>query len=129
MANGDASQADFRTIWATLELDETVRIDATVASGVAHDWRDTLRNSLPQLPLGEADDAQFKIAGVIGRGGMGVVHEAKQRSLARAVAIKTVPDDKVSRLAENALLQEARVMGMVEHPNVVPVHIIGQDER
>ncbi len=119
---------DYQTIWNTLEMDRTVQIDQTMVSNTPNDWRDTLRNSLPHLPVGEGEDAQFQMAGLIGRGGMGVVHEARQRSLAREVAIKMVPPDKVSRSAENALLQEARVMGMVEHPNVVPVHMIGQDD-
>lgn len=120
---------DFSSIWETLELEETIRIDETIVSKDARDWRDTLRSSLPFLPLGQGQDSQFEVAEEIGRGGMGVVHRAKQRSLSREVAIKTVTEKGVSRESENALLQEARVMGIVEHPNVVPVHIIGQDDH
>lgn len=111
-------------------LDATQPIDLGKTMGKeAADWRDTLRGSLPLLPLGEDNDAQFKIQRELGKGGMGVVHLAHQSALGREVAIKTVLGDSPSRDAENALLQEARVMGLVEHPSVVPVHAIGQDAK
>lgn len=106
---------------ATLQLGETLRGEPTA--------RDTLRTSLPRLALGHGAGAEFQIADVLGRGGMGIVHLAFQSALGRHVALKTVPEERASREAENALLQEARVMGLIEHPNVVPVYIIGQDEQ
>ena len=126
----DLPRPNYTTIFETLQLSlgETAEIDvgATIAPA-PNDWRDTLRSSLPRLPLGADEGAQFRMTDVIGSGGMGVVHLAYQAALGRHVAIKTVHADKATRHAENALLQEARVMGIVEHPNVVPVHVIGQD--
>ncbi len=62
---------------------------------------------------------------LIGAGGMGVVYRAVQQSLRREVAVK-LPRSAHSAAAAEALLREARVAGALEHPNVVPVHVLGQ---
>lgn len=59
----------------------------------------------------------------LGRGAMGLVHEATQRSLSRAVAIKEIRPDKVSRF-QRALVAEARILGQLAHPNIPPVHAL-----
>ena len=61
----------------------------------------------------------------LGRGGMGVVHLAQQRSLGRDVAVKTTLSSDATMAG--ALVREARVMGSLEHPNLVPVHALGVD--
>lgn len=58
----------------------------------------------------------------LGEGGMGVVRDGTQHSLRRSVAIKTLKPGRRSLKATRRLVQEARVMGALEHPNVVPVH-------
>ncbi len=59
----------------------------------------------------------------IGRGGMGVVYEARQESLGRGVALKRV---KKSRLEDahtrRAFLAEALAAGGLDHPNILPIH-------
>ncbi len=67
-------------------------------------------------------------AGVIGEGGMGIVHRAEQKALGREVAVKTVRADRLEPTAIRKLLQEAYITGRLEHPNVVPVHDIYLDE-
>ncbi|MGH7284535.1 MAG: serine/threonine-protein kinase, partial [Polyangiaceae bacterium] len=62
----------------------------------------------------------------LGRGGMGVVHLVTQRSLGRGVAVKSVVSDEA--WVRNALVREAQIMGSLEHPNLVPVHALGQRE-
>jgi len=59
---------------------------------------------------------------------MGRVHLARQRSLDREVAVKTLKDD-ASPVAIAALFREARLTGSLEHPGVVSVHALGVDER
>jgi serine/threonine protein kinase len=67
---------------------------------------------------------------VIGEGGMSLVIRAFDTLLQRDVALKVLPrdgragKDGVARLAE-----EARITGRLEHPNIVPVHDFGIDER
>ena len=66
----------------------------------------------------------------LGRGGMGVVRLARDTSLNRLVAIKTL-DPAIARSAEGRrqLLREARTVAALDHPNVVAIHEIGVDER
>jgi hypothetical protein len=75
------------------------------------------------LPPASTD---FVARGVLGRGGMGVVRLAQQRSLERDVAVKT---GGKSERAMRALVREARITGGLEHPNVVPVHALGIDRE
>jgi serine/threonine protein kinase/WD40 repeat protein len=63
----------------------------------------------------------YELHDVLGRGGMGVVYRARQRSLGREVAVKKVLDDG----ARERFLAEAMVTGRLEHPNVVTVHDLG----
>ncbi len=64
----------------------------------------------------------------LGRGGMGVVYLAEQRALGRAVAVKELREDVRGRQTAQSLLQEAWVLGSIEHPNVVPVYDLMIDE-
>ena len=59
-------------------------------------------------------------------GGMGRVLLARQSSLDREVAIKTVRPELASPAYEHALLEESRITGSLEHPNIVPVHSLGR---
>lgn len=80
---------------------------------------------LPRLDLIDAThaDGELIARGELGRGGMGVVHLADQRSLGREVAVKVARSGEPEAL--RALVREARVMGALEHPSLVPVHALG----
>ncbi|MCA8924389.1 MAG: serine/threonine protein kinase [Planctomycetes bacterium] len=75
----------------------------------------------------QGDDPQFRDVRVIGEGGMGQVRLALDRGLRREVALKTVRPGAPERETQ-ALVQEAFFTGYLEHPNVVPVHRLGQSE-
>ena len=68
------------------------------------------------------------IVRTIGEGGMGRVHLARQRSLDRDVAVKTLKEN-ASPAATAGLFREARLTGALEHPGVIPVHALGVDAR
>jgi hypothetical protein len=85
---------------------------------------------LPTISLGEASATHapdLVTLRELGRGGMGVVRLAEQRSLGREVAIKTSHSKDPS--TARALVREARIMGALEHPNLVPVHSLGTDQE
>jgi serine/threonine protein kinase len=68
---------------------------------------------------------KYEIVERIGQGGMGTVYRARDRELARDVALKVV------RLPEGApdmaarMVREARTLAQLEHPGIVPVHDVG----
>ncbi len=72
---------------------------------------------------------EFVIIRELGRGGMGVVFEARQESLNRSIALKVLPeqslfnDDAVKRFQ-----REAHIAARLAHPHIVPIYSIGQAE-
>jgi hypothetical protein len=77
---------------------------------------------------GRKEIGDFEIGREVGRGGMGVVYEARQLSLNRRVALKMLPfaallDSKQIARFKN----EAQAAAQLHHPNIVPVHFVGAD--
>ncbi len=69
----------------------------------------------------------YEILEQIGLGGMGVVYRARQLGLERIVALKMVRDDGPCTEADlNRFRAEARAIGGLDHPNIVPVYEIGE---
>lgn len=129
----------------------TDTLAAETAEGLAHLWRTlghgvdgesatqgTLRyrpGAVPERagsptasPLALAVDlaGDLELTGVLGEGGMGQVLAARQRSLERVVAVKHLRPAQATSAAETALLDEGRITGGLEHPNIVPVHALGR---
>jgi serine/threonine protein kinase len=81
---------------------------------------------LPTDEAGEAVLGEFQIVREIGRGGMGVVYEAIQRSLDRRVALKVLP---FAGLLDPRQLQrfqnEAKTSATLHHSHIVPVYAVG----
>src|ERR1700733_2331951 len=72
---------------------------------------------------------EFEILERLGQGGMGAVYKARQTSLDRIVALKTLR----ASLAEDAdytarFRQEAKVAAVLDHPNLVRVISAGESE-
>ncbi len=64
---------------------------------------------------------------VVAAGGMGAIHEARQSAMGRKVAMKVMLGDAVEDGRLRRFINEARITGMLEHPNIVPVHELGMD--
>ncbi len=81
---------------------------------------------------GAAGDARlgsrFTDLGVIDKGGMGVVHLARQDGLAREVAVKRIIPKKNRRGVRTKFLTESFVAASLEHPNIVPVYELDDTE-
>lgn len=71
---------------------------------------------------------RYLIERELGRGGMGVVYQARDTHLPRTVALKTVPAD-VANHAElrRRLSQEARTVSTLNHPGIAAVHDLVED--
>lgn len=71
----------------------------------------------------------FRILGTLGHGGMGVVYEAEQISLGRVVALKVLPVEHVlDTRALTRFQNEARLAAQLDHPAIVSIHSVGQDQ-
>ena len=75
---------------------------------------------------------RYEIRRELGRGTMGVVYEAYDPSLDRAVALKTIhpafavsPPDRAA--FERRFFTEARIAAHLSHPGIVTVHDVGRD--
>jgi serine/threonine-protein kinase len=64
------------------------------------------------------------IGETIGQGGMGLIRVATQHALRREVVVKSIRSDVDQTRATEHVVGEARVTGMLEHPNIVPIYDI-----
>ncbi|MDI1428558.1 protein kinase domain-containing protein [Polyangium sorediatum] len=69
---------------------------------------------------------RYEIVRFLGRGGMGSVYEARDRRLARHVAIKFIHG--ADPITTKRFLQEARAQARIDHPNVCKVLEVGEVE-
>lgn len=68
---------------------------------------------------------RYEVRRVIGRGGMGTVYAAYDRTLEREVALKVSNAAARDDALDARLGLEARVLARLEHPGIVPVHDAG----
>jgi eukaryotic-like serine/threonine-protein kinase len=90
--------------------------------------------------LGEAMDAPeqggtlgriggHELIEVIARGGMGIVYRARQSDPEREMALKALPGaDLRSEEARQRFKIEAQAMARLDHPHILPVHEIGEQD-
>ncbi len=74
-------------------------------------------------------DAGIELGDPLGEGGSGVVFSAHQIELKRTVAVKMLRPEKQDSSDVAALLREAWIAGNLEHPNILPIHLVRTNER
>lgn len=77
---------------------------------------------------------RYEIRDQIGKGGLGAVYKALDTQLQREVAIKRVlsttnATEEEVKEAANKLIAEAQTLSSLNHPNIVTVFDVGQDEQ
>ena len=96
-------------------------LSASPGGGSASAWETALR---PGAVIG-----RFELVRELGRGGFGVVYEARDTVLGRSVAFKAVKAGRRSASSEERLLREAEAAARLAHPNIVTLHDVGSTEH
>src|SRR5690349_11222982 len=76
---------------------------------------------------------RYEVVRELGKGAMGIVYLAKDPLIGRLVALKTIraaahADDDETKEFQQRFIREAQAAGILNHPSIVTVHDIGQDE-
>ncbi len=82
---------------------------------------------LPDLQAGDVVAGRFELTRELGRGGFGLVFQARDRELGRDVAFKAIRPIRIRALEKLAkpLREEAEAAARLNHPNVVTLHDSG----
>lgn len=72
---------------------------------------------------------QYTVIDEIGRGGMGQVFKAEHALMGRHVAVKVLPRKKATPESEAAFRREMRILGRLDHENVVRAFDAGYDAQ
>ncbi len=137
----DATAVDFGK-GRTLALGATmaaplVSIEIEDLAGTSAPSMKTTNGSvLPRLESGDAgtkllpsEGRRYESVRTLGRGGMGEVALAEDRDIGRTVAVKRLLENVQGPAAVARFVDEVRTIGRLEHPNIVPIHDVGVDER
>lgn len=82
-----------------------------------------------QSPCFKEDSVVSNFGKTLGEGGMGIVHSAIQNAMGRQVAVKEVRAQVANKHTIRTLLQEAWITGFLEHPNIIPIYDISENDR
>ena len=98
---------------------------ASATEAIARESDSALRTALERA-LGQ----QYEILRPLGRGGMGCVYLARERSLERFVAIKVLrPDLAETQGHRERFRREARIAARLSHPAILGLHSFGEVEN
>lgn len=80
--------------------------------------------------IGQVLDGRYRIDGVLGQGGMGMVFRAVQTSMSRPVAVKLLhPQLALAPTFFERFKREAEVASRLHHPNIITIFDFGRSEN
>jgi serine/threonine protein kinase/tetratricopeptide (TPR) repeat protein len=116
------------TIKDAIEISESIENPTVVDDSLKtyEDWKPD--NFLLDASLEEPTNflGEYIDLGIIGIGGMGVIHKVYDPTLKRTLAMKIIHHSILkNRNAVLRFIEEAQVGAQLQHPNIVPVHELG----
>jgi len=82
-----------------------------------------------ELAPGTLVGGRYRVDGLLGAGTMGAVYRATRVRDGRVVAMKTIAPDARSTELVKRLEREARALAALEHPHVLAILDLGDDEH
>ena len=126
---GSPSTEGQQTVDGTVSLQVTYVGEGTLREGESPAPITGERSSIAPVSTSEArhlteviDPKRYTVLGKIGAGGMATVYLARDQSLLRSVALKVQHADPDG--GNGRFLEEAQVLGQLEHPNIVPLYTL-----
>lgn len=89
----------------------------------------SLRGTPDKAQVASGHSDKYDVEEMVAKGGMGAIYSARDLNIHRSLAMKVMLDpSKAAREQVVRLVHEAQVTDQLEHPNIVPVCEISQDE-
>lgn len=83
----------------------------------------TMRNlKTPTPTIKHSQESGFQFISELGRGGMGLVYKAFQKTLQREVAVKKILPNQSNFEVQQAFISESLVSAALDHPGVAPIY-------